>query len=82
MLRSYSGSAKEAAMAAQQHNERLVIWIGALLVLAVIALVGFVVYLLLSVITPPVAVAAVLTALAGVLAAIPPIIKSLRGDKR
>jgi hypothetical protein len=51
---------------------------GLVVVLAVIGLTGFLVARL-SAITTPVVIAAVLTAFAGILAALPPIIKALRG---
>jgi hypothetical protein len=51
---------------------------GLVVVLAVIGLTGFLV-VRLSAITTPVVIAAVLTAFAGILAALPPVIKALRG---
>jgi small-conductance mechanosensitive channel len=70
-----SGSAKRRRRGVQ--NDRLVVWVGALVVLAVIALAGYVVTRLAS--SQPGIAAGVLTALAAVLAALPPIIKALRG---
>lgn len=58
-------------------SDRYVVAAGALIALAVIGLTGFLV-VQLSVTSPAVA-AAVLTGFAAVLAAIPPIIKALRG---
>jgi hypothetical protein len=59
------------------HNDRLIIWIGPLVVLSVIVLAGFVVAQLGR--AGPGVIAGVLTALAAVLAAVPPIIKAFRG---
>jgi hypothetical protein len=58
-------------------NDRLAVWAGALIALAVIVLAGYVVTRL-AVTQPGIAVG-VLAALATVLAALPPIIKALRG---
>jgi hypothetical protein len=58
-------------------NDRLVVWVGALVVLAVLALAGYVVTRLAS--AQPGLAVGVLAALATVLTALPPIIKALRG---
>ena len=59
-------------------SEWYVVVAGAVIALAVIGLTGFLVVRLSAAATPAV-IAAVLTAFAGVLAAVPPIIKALRG---
>lgn len=59
------------------NNDRLLVWVGAGVVLAVIVLAGFVV-LELGAANPGGAVAAI-TALTALLAAVPPIIRALRG---
>lgn len=71
-----SGLGEEEATCAVQ-NDRFAVWAGALIALAVIVLVGYVVTRL-AVTQPGIAVG-VLAALATVLAALPPIIKALRG---
>jgi hypothetical protein len=71
-----SGSAKREATSVVQ-NERLIIWVGAVVVLAVVALTGYVVTRLAA--AQPAVAAGVLTAVAAVLAVIPAIIRSLRG---
>jgi hypothetical protein len=58
-------------------SDKSAAWAGVLVALAVVGLTGFVVYRLSG--TAPAVTAAVLGALAAVLAAVPPIIKSLRG---
>lgn len=71
-----SGLGEEEAACIVQ-NDRFVVWVGALVVLAVVALAGYVVTRLAS--TQPGIAVGVLAALATVLAALPPIIKALRG---
>lgn len=71
-----SGSAKREATSVVQ-NDRLIIWVGAVVVLAVVALTGYVVTRLAA--AQPAVAAGVLTAVAAVLAVIPAIIRSLRG---
>lgn len=61
-----------------RNNDRYIVEAGVLIVLAVIGLTVFLVVQFS--VTSPVVAAAVLTAFAGVLAAIPPIIKALRGQ--
>ena len=58
-------------------NDPYVVAAGVFIVLAVIGLTGFLIAQLS--VTSPAVIAAVLTAFAAVLAAIPPIIKALRG---
>lgn len=58
-------------------SDRYIVVAGVLVALAVIGLAGLVVVVLSA--TTPVVIAAVLTSFAAVLAAIPPIIKALRG---
>lgn len=58
-------------------NDRLVVWVGAGVALAVLVLAGFVVLELGAANTD--GTVAALTALAALLAAIPPIIRALRG---
>jgi hypothetical protein len=58
-------------------NDWYIVAGGVLIVLAVTVLTGFLVARLSA--TTPAVIAAILTAFAGVLAAIPPIIKALRG---
>jgi hypothetical protein len=58
-------------------NDRFVLLAGVLIALAVIGLTGFMVIRLSG--TSPAVIAAVLAAFAAVLAAVPPIIKALRG---
>ena len=58
-------------------NDRLIIWAGIVVILAVIALAGYVVATLAA--SGPAVTAGVLTAIAAVLAAIPAIIRALRG---
>jgi hypothetical protein len=60
-----------------QKNEWLVICVGTLVVLAVLGLAGFVVAQLGS--GEPAVIASVFSALAILLAAVPPIIKAIRG---
>ena len=60
-----------------RNSDPYVVAAGVFIVLAVIGLTGFLVVQLS--VTSPAIVAAVLTAFAAVLAAIPPIIKALRG---
>jgi hypothetical protein len=59
-------------------NDRLIVWVGIIVILAVVALAGYVVATLAS--TQPAVVVGVLTAIAAMLAAVPPIIRALRGD--
>ena len=61
-------------------DDRLVVWVGAVVVLAVVVLAGYVVTRLGP--GQPAVAAGVLTAVAAMLAAVPAIIKALRGDKR
>ena len=58
-------------------NDRLVIWAGIMVILAVIVLAGYVVATLAA--ADPAVTAGVLTAIAAVLTAIPAIIRALRG---
>jgi hypothetical protein len=58
-------------------NDRLIIWAGIVVILAVVALVGYVVATFA--VSGSAVAAGVLTATAAVLAAIPPIIRALRG---
>ena len=60
-----------------RNGDPYVVAAGALIALAVIGLTGYVVVALSA--TTPVVIAAVLTAFAAVLAAVPPIIRALRG---
>ncbi|WP_157518182.1 hypothetical protein [Herbidospora mongoliensis] len=60
-----------------RRSEHYVIWAGALIVLAVVGLAGYVVTQLAT--TEPVVIAGVFGGVAALLAAIPPIIKALRG---
>lgn len=60
-----------------RNSDPFVVVAGVLVALAVIGLTGFVVVELSA--TTPVVIAAVLTAFAAVLAAVPPIIKAMRG---
>jgi hypothetical protein len=60
-----------------QDNNRYVVTAGVLVVLAVTGLTGYLVADLSG--TNPAVIAAVLTAFAAVLAAVPPIIKAIRG---
>jgi len=62
------------------HDDRLVVWVGAVVVLAIVALAAYVVTRLSS--GQPAVAAGVLTAVAAMLAAVPAIIKALRGDRR
>jgi hypothetical protein len=62
-----------------QKSESHVVLAGVLIALAVIAVTGVLVVVLLSGTNPAVTVA-VLTGFAGILSAVPPIIKALRGD--
>ena len=58
-------------------NDRLMVWVGAAVVLVVVALTGYVVATLAP--ARPAVAAGVLTAVAAVLAVIPSIIRALRG---
>jgi hypothetical protein len=58
-------------------DDRLMIWVGVVVALAVVALAAYVVTRLAT--TEPAVAAGVLTAVAAVLAVIPPIIRALRG---
>lgn len=62
------------------HDDRLVVWVGAVVVLAIVALAAYVVTRLSP--GQPAVAAGVLTAVAAMLAAVPAIIKALRGDGR
>lgn len=62
-----------------KRNDWLVICVGALIALAVIALAGYVVALLGP--AEPAVLAGMFAGLAGLLAAVPPIIKALRGNR-
>ena len=58
-------------------NDRLIIWAGIVVILAIVALAGYVVATFA--VSGPAVAAGVLTATAAVLAVIPPIIRALRG---
>lgn len=62
------------------NNDRLGLCVSAAVVLAVVVLAGFVVARLAS--TGPAVIAAVLTTLTGLLAALPPIIRAVRGGNK
>lgn len=62
------------------HDDRLVVWVSTVVALAVVALAGYIVTRLGP--GQPALAAGVLTAVAGMLAAVPAIIKALRGDRR
>lgn len=70
------GLGEEEATCAVQ-NDRLVIWAGIVVILAIVALAAYVVAALAA--SGPAVAAGVLTAVAAVLAVIPPIIRALRG---
>ena len=58
-------------------NDRLIIWAGIVVILAIVGLTGYVVATFA--VSGPAVATGVLTATAAVLAAIPPIIRALRG---
>lgn len=74
-LYHHSRLEEEAELVMQ--NDRLVVAVGAVIVLAVLALAAYVVNRLVP--GQPAVAAGILTGIAAILAALPPIIKALRG---
>ena len=74
---SYHHSRVKEEVELVMQNDRLVVAVGAVIVLAVLALAAYVVNRLVP--SEPTVAAGILTGIAAVLAALPPIIKALRG---